>query len=119
VNLHGIASAAVSAINPMVKATYRQSAGYTTDATFKQVPAYLDKSVSVQMQMLSGSQLAQLNGLNIQGVLRSLYVAGEVQGVVRPRAEGGDLFIINGETWLVVQVLETWPEWSKVAICLQ
>ena len=63
----------------------------------------------------------RLYALDIQGVLRAAYIQGNVEGINRVRGKGGDLLTFNGETWLVVVVLETWdtPGWCKVAINLQ
>lgn len=119
-NLHGIAAGVIGAVNPMITAIWRKSNGYTKTADFQQVPAYIDApGTRVQMQGLSAKELQHLNSLNIQGVMRAIHVNGEVQGVARERGQGGDLFVIGAETWLVVQVLETWPDWSRVAVCLQ
>lgn len=119
-NLHAIVAPAIGFVNPHRTVLYRQSAGFTKTADFKQVPAYVNfPATVVQLQALSAKEVQHLDALNIQGVMKSLYMNGDAQGVVRPLAKGGDLFVIDGQTWLVVQVLETWPDWCKVAICLQ
>ena len=33
--------------------------------------------------------------------------------------KGGELVECNSQSWLVVKVLETWPDWCKVAIVYQ
>jgi hypothetical protein len=33
--------------------------------------------------------------------------------------KGGDLFIIDGQTWLVIEPLELWPDWCRLLVCLQ
>lgn len=119
-NLHSLVAGAIAAINPPVVATWRKSNGYTKNAEYQQVPAYIDTTgVQVQMQALSGKETERLNGLNIQGVLRSVHVNGQVAAVSRTLQEGGDVFVVGSQTWLVVQVLESWPDWSRVAVCLQ
>jgi len=40
-------------------------------------------------------------------------------GVVTPKAKGGDLVKIGNDTWLVVKVLEIFPNYTKAVICLQ
>lgn len=119
-NLHAIVSGSIGTVNPHVKALVRYSNGYTISPSGKQVPAYIDvPNQDVQMQALSGKDLAFLQNLNIQGVQRALYMYGDTQGVVRPRAKGGDLVVIGSDVWKVVTVLETWPDWSKVGVTLQ
>lgn len=120
-SLQGIAAGLVAAINPPVSVTYRQSTGMSKDASYKPVPAYAaDVTVSAQMQALTSRELARINALNIQGTVSALYVSGiQPRGADRSKGTGGDLFIINNDTWLVVQVLEQWADWSRVAICRQ
>jgi hypothetical protein len=64
-------------------------------------------------------RLVQTSNVNLQDVTRAFYIRGNAQGIVRPFSKGGDLIQVNGSMWLVVQVLETWPDWSKVAATLQ
>jgi hypothetical protein len=126
VNLHGIVSGAIATINPFVLATLNRSAGYTTAADGKRTPVYsIVPNISVQVQALTYGDLQQLDGLNIQGVRRAVYLNGAALAVVRPLQTGGDLFVFpsgtlpEGTTWLVAHVLEEWPDWYKVAITLQ
>jgi hypothetical protein len=50
-----------------------------------------------------------------------VYLYGDVQGVNRPEAKGGDVLLFHGRIWLVIAVLETWgaAEWCKVAVAEQ
>ena len=116
-DLHAIASSVISAVNPMVNVVFRQSTGYNTSSSGKRLPTYApDVTVTVQLQGLADKELRQLNGLNIGGILSKVYAEGEVSNVIRQSGKGGDIFIINGITWLVVHVLEQWPDWCSVAI---
>ncbi|TIR66396.1 MAG: hypothetical protein E5X24_23645 [Mesorhizobium sp.] len=82
-------------------------------------------SVSLQAQSLTYNDLQLLDGLNIQGVRRAVYLNGSALGVVRELQVGGDLFVFpagtfpEGDTWLVALVLESWPDWCKCAVTLQ
>lgn len=119
-NLHNIARGAIRAVNPEVLGTIRQSTGYTTDAAYKQVPTYRDfPNVRLQVQGMQWKDLRQVDSLNLQGIVRKVFVTGDWGGVIRARDKGGDLIVIKGETWLVVQVLETWADWSSFVIVLQ
>lgn len=123
-NLHGIVSGAIGTVNPPVSGTIKVSTGYTIDATFKQVPAYTTLTgIQMQVQALTYKDLQQLDGLNLNGTRRAIYVNGKFDGVVRPQLKGGDLFVIasgvNAGTWLCAQVLECWPDWCKCAVTLQ
>lgn len=124
-NLHAIVASQIGGVNPFVSATIRRAVGYTTASDGSRTPQYTDISVSVQVQALSFSDLQKLDGQNIQGVRRAIYLSGNVMAVVRAREHGGDLILFpsgtlpEGDTWLAAMVLEQWPDWVKVAITLQ
>jgi len=126
VNLRAIANAYVQPINPDVVSQVRRSSGYTTLPSGKRVPTYETLApIKVQAQALSFGDLAQLDGLNIQGTRRALYFDGHLFGLVRVQRKGGDVLIFptgtfpEGDEWLCVHVLEQWSSWGKVAITLQ
>lgn len=129
-DLRGIANAASDTVNPNIIVSVQTSIGYTIDPTsLKQVPSYATPvSGPAQLQALDGSDLKQIDGLNLQGVLRAIYLRGLLAGTIRPDSKGGDVVIIaaqpNVQTpfvgkWLVVKVLETWPLWTKAVINFQ
>lgn len=120
-NLHGVAANAISAVNPMETATIQVSTGYTTADDGTRVPTYLPaQQVSCQVQALQFSDLTQLDGLNIQGIKRKIYLNGRWDGLVRIDRKGGDLIKMqSGDVYLIVLVLEYWPDWSSLAAVLQ
>jgi len=121
-DLRGIANAVTSTINPNETVTVLRSTGYTIGAGAKQVPAFAAPVTGpAQVQALDANDIKQLDGLNIQGTIRAIYLRGTLAGVVRPNQTGGDIVKRKNETesWLVVKVLESWPDWTKAAICLQ
>jgi hypothetical protein len=129
-NLRGIANALTSTVNPNTAAQLAHSTGYTTSTSGKRTPTYAAPvPVIVQVQALSAPELAHLDSLNIQGVLRNARLDGDWRGVYRPSTQGGDLFTfgttsdvradLQGTTWLIVQVIETWATWCSLAIQLQ
>jgi len=119
-NLHGIVSGAIGAVNPPIDAQAIQATGYTTSPSGKQVPSYgTPVPLTVQKQELSFKDLQHVDGLNLQGQLCSVYLNGQIYGVDRGTAKGGDKFVIGGQTWLVVAVPEQWPDWCRVILCLQ
>jgi hypothetical protein len=120
VNLHAIAGPIVGVVNPNKTGNLYLSTGYTTGANGKQIPSYDPfEDVVMQVQALTGPELRQLDALNIEGTRRAVYLYGNVEGVNRPRNKGGDLLTFDGETWLIVVVLEAWGDWCKVAVALQ
>lgn len=121
-NFHGLVSGVVSAVNPLVPLTVKVNTGYTTDSTGKRTPTYAAPLVNVpgQVQNLTYSDLKQIEGLNLQGIRRAIYINGRVDGLVREGNKGGDIITSpDGNVWLVAHVLEYWPDWCKVAVTLQ
>ncbi len=119
-DLRGLANGVTSTVNPNKTVTVRRSTGYTIGAGRRQVPSYAAPvSGPAQIQALDADDIKQLDGLNIQGTVRAIYLRGVLAGVVRPDGTGGDLVEVDGQTWLVVKVLEGWPTWTKAAIVLQ
>ncbi len=125
-NLRRIANGLTQAVNPNVPATLiRSTGGYATDAAGHRTPAIQQYQIKVQVQGLSGRELQHLEGLNVQGVMRAVYLYGDISGVVRADQKGGDVLKFreaprgSERSWRVVQVLETWPDWCKVAVVMQ
>ena len=126
-DLRGLANGVTSTVNPNKTVTVRRSTGYTIGAGRRQVPSYAAPvSGPAQIQALDADDIKQLDGLNIQGTIRAIYLRGTLAGVVRPNQTGGDLVTIAAPapvalrgTWLVVKVLESWPDWTKAAVVLQ
>ena len=125
-NMHGIVAGAVGAINPLITASVQISTGYSTSSDGNQVPSYATPvNYQVQVQALAFKDIQQLDALNIQGERRAVYVPAQLAGVIRVDQKGGDLLTFAeypggpSHTWLVAVVLETWPDWVKVAVTLQ
>jgi hypothetical protein len=76
-----------------------------------------------QVQPIATPDLKQLDGINLGGVHWKIYLSGEVDAIVRPERKGGDLITISTGrhqgVWLVVGVLEQWPDWCIAAIVQQ
>lgn len=117
-----MANMATSTVNPNEIVTVLPSNGYTTGPGARQVPTYgIPVTGPAQIQALDNSDLRQIEGLNLQGDIRAIYLRGKLAGVIRPEQIGGDL-VKRGfpeETWLITKVLETWPTWTKAVIIRQ
>jgi len=119
-NLRGLANSVSSSVNPNIIVTVKRSTGYTIGTGRRQEPTYAAPVTGpAQLQALDGDDLKQLDGLNIQGQIKAIYLRGVLAGVLRPDGTGGDLIQIGLQEWLVVKVLEGWPTWTKAAIRLQ
>lgn len=123
-NLMGIVQGAISTVTPYVSATLSYSDGFTVNADYSRTPTYTTPIVvPAQVQALTYKDLLQVDAVNLAGEARRVYFYGDVQSVVRAMQKGGDLFTLtdgpNVGTWLVVHVLETWPDWCACACVLQ
>jgi hypothetical protein len=126
-DLRGIANSVSTIVNPNIEVTVQTSDGFTVGAGFRQIPSYNTPVTGpAQLQAMEYADLKQLDGLNIQGVIKAIYLYGSLAGVVRPDSKGGDLITIASPAatqdigeWLVVKVLENWPTWTKAAIVKQ
>lgn len=125
-NLHGIARGAIESVNPDIPAVLKRSTGeYDTAPDGGRTPKYVTCTGNIQVQGVNGRDLEHVNNLNIQGVLRTVFLSCHAFGVVRTSQKGGDLLYFaepyggQAQEWRVVHVAETWPEWSKVIVCLQ
>lgn len=119
--LRGIANRAIQAVRRDENVTIQRSTGSSIGAGLKPQPVYAAAVPAfAQLQALSGDDLKQLEGLNVQGTLLSCYVDGVIKAVERPSGVGGDLVTrADGTVWLVVHVFENWGDWTRAAICLQ
>ncbi|CAK8736335.1 hypothetical protein SODG_000047 [Sodalis praecaptivus] len=67
-NLHGIVSRAVGAINPFIEAQIFKSTGSVKSADYSRVPDYADPvPMMVQKQAVTQGDIRHLDNLNIQG----------------------------------------------------
>ena len=119
-NIRAHANRLTSTINRNTIVVLYKANGYTIGEGRRQIPKY-EKAADyrAQVQALDSVDLKQLDGLNIQGTIRAIYLYPGVSGAYSPNGSGGDLIKYNGQNWLVVRVLESWPEFTKAAIVLQ
>ncbi len=127
-NLHAIVSPIIAAINPMLPVTVQISDGLTTAPDGSRAPTYAaEYQARAQVQAMSSRDLRQVAGINLQGTMVGIYLSGDIEGIVRPLAKGGDLITFpDGSVYLVSVALENWGAanvpaemWSKVACILQ
>lgn len=124
-NLRSIANQYTQTVNKNIDVTWQRSTGYTTSPSGHRVPTTTSTVVKGQVQAVSAETLRHIDGLNIEGLKRSVYLYGNAQGAVRPDAKGGDFLLfpqVPGapvQTWKIVQVVETWSTWCHVIAVLQ
>ncbi len=119
-NLHGIVSGQIEAVNPFETVALSTSLPARQNADGSRTPLYSTEPVTVQVQALTGKDLRQVEQINLQGTLRKFYFYGDVEGIVRSLKRGGDLITRSDSSeWLVTMVMETWPDWCAVIGTLQ
>lgn len=127
-NLHGIVSPIVSAVNPTILVTLQRSIGSVQNADFSRTAQY-DNYINIpaQIQAMQFTDLKQVEGLATTGLRRKIYLYGNSNGIVRTLQKGGDLIILPDQSqWLIVFVFETWGHgllgrrgWCSCCITLQ
>jgi hypothetical protein len=122
--LHQLVRGAINSVNHDKLIPWLASTGAIRDRTTgKATPTFAPvQSIWAQIQPLSTDELAHMENLNIQGVLRQVYMKGAVASAVREDGTGGDLLQFPEvpwgpeRTWLVMRVEEQWPSWCKVVV---
>jgi hypothetical protein len=122
--LHGIVAPIVGSINPNITVKIHPSIGYIENSSGVRKPNYGEPFPLLgQVQSLTYTDIITLNGLNITGIRRAVYLSGDIEGIVRVNQQGGDLIELpDGSVWLVAYVLENYAltsGWVKVAVTMQ
>jgi hypothetical protein len=120
-DLHGIVSGVIDAVNPRIFLFISKSTGYVTNSDGTRTPSYdPPREVLGQVQAETFRDIQQMEGLNLQGTRRVIYLRGHFDGLVRSKNKGGDIITFPDQSvWLIALVLEHWPDWCKVAVTLQ
>ncbi|NTU49337.1 MAG: hypothetical protein HGA87_00315 [Desulfobulbaceae bacterium] len=126
-NLNAISGSVIQDVNPDVEAKLYRYKSYTTTSSGVRVPVYYPaETAMIQCQgVLSAPELAQIAGLNIQGVKQGVYLNGNWQGVVRADKTGGDKLEYADfpgapvKNWLIVHILESFSDFTKVVVAQQ
>lgn len=128
INMHALVRGAITRVNSDISATLRRDTGTpVTQPNGTRLPGYADTTGTVQVQGVVGSDLKHMNDLNIQGVMRKVYLYGDWGGPVRADKVGGDLMLfprVKGGPavlWKIVTIFETWTDagWCSVGVVLQ
>lgn len=126
IDVRGIANAAIQPVNENIAAQYVASTGYNTNAAGARTPTFAAAvPVMIQAQASKEADLRHVEKLNLQSIYKTVRMWGNTQGVVRVEAKGGDLLYFPNvpagtlRVWKVEAVLETWPTWCTVVVCMQ
>ncbi|MCI1437063.1 MAG: hypothetical protein LKI03_06170 [Acetobacter indonesiensis] len=121
IDIFGAAGNLCAPINPHITGTLKGSTGSITNDDFSVTPQYTTATVEIEVQAVSSQDLRQIENINQQADMRSVYVRGAVRALNRPLQIGGDILTFYDSDWLVTQQLEEWGngEWSKVLVTRQ
>jgi hypothetical protein len=125
-NLNFLAGGVAAAVNPQMRVKVQVSTGWTLspNGDGSRIPSYAPPVyVFGQIQPVTWRDIQHLDGLNLQGTRRVIYLNGRIEGLVRPTNQGGDLITLPDKSvWLVTLIIEGWSPtagWTKAAIQLQ
>lgn len=129
-NLHAAVRQIIPAVNADVTGYWYRSNGSSIDSTGRQQPAYqAPLTVQLQVQPPSGRDIKFIDHLQLQGVIRSVWMFSNPQGIVRVNQTGNDLLLFPqwagaaNDTWLVARPDEGWNVdaggWTKLYAVLQ
>lgn len=129
-NLHAVTRAVIPAINPDISGWWYRSKGSVQDDTGRQVAAFQPAvSVQLQVQPPSARDIRFAEFMQLQGVIRTVWMFSNPQGIVRVNQTGNDLLLFPqwagtlNDAWLVAQPDESWNVdangWTKLFATLQ
>ena len=122
-NLNADVAGVIGAVNPRLQVSVRLNQGNITNSDGTRSPSYSDPiSLLAQVQPITWRDIQMMDGLNLQGTRKAIYLSGQIDVLVRVTNQGGDLISFpDGSIWLVGIVLEGWATagWCKVAATLQ
>lgn len=121
IDIFGAAGNLCAPINPHITGILKGSTGSIINDDGSVTPQYTTVSVEMEVQAVSSQDLRQIENINQQADMRSVYVRGAVRALNRPLQMGGDILTFYDSDWLVTQQLEEWGngEWSKVLVTRQ
>ena len=125
INLRAVANSITSTINPNIPAVLKRSTGYTTDDAGVRVNAFTEQNIVIQSQSMTSKELQLVESLGLQGYTRAVHLNGNIEGLRRHVEQGADILRFKQHDdsepmdWLVVQVMESWPNWCRVLLCRQ
>lgn len=129
-NLHSVVRSVISAVNPDIAGYWYVNKGAILGTDGRQVASF-EPAVSVQLQVQppSAKDLRFAEFLQLQGVIRTVWMFSNPNGIVRVNQTGNDLLLFPqwagtpNDAWLVSRPDEGWNVdsggWTKVLATLQ
>jgi len=122
-NLHEIASNAISSINPFQSITIIPRGSYTVNDYGETIVSDGESySILADVQPVNSEDIKFVNNYNESTIYKAFWVSANTFGLNRPIARAGDKVICNGKTYYVTSMPEDWYEtvgWSHFIGALQ
>lgn len=116
-NLRQIVNSITQTVNPNIIVSLQTSAGYQISSGQRQTPLYNPAVTGIgQMQALDGSDLRQIEDMNLQGTLKALYMYGNLAAVMRTDSKGGDLVTIKSGVGRNTQIPVTASQTGVISV---
>lgn len=129
-NLHAVVRSVIPAINPDIAGFWYVNKGAVIGTDGRQTAAFQPPlSVQLQVQPPSAKDLRFAEFMQLQGLIRTVFMFSDPQGIVRVNQTGNDLLLFPqwagspNDTWLVARPDEGWNVdsggWTKLFAVLQ
>ena len=123
-NIFGIVSPIVGAVNPRETLTIYSPVGYVTNADGTRTPnTATPVTVLANVQNADYDTLQQNGGINLSSENLVAYLPGDYTGVVRADQKDGSVIVrADSSRWLVISVSENWQfgsGWTRVLMTRQ
>ena len=117
-SMHDLVANVIGGVNPMMLCQWYKNIGFVSGTDGSVVPSYnAPAPVTCQVQALSSSDRKALNDMGVSGITRKVWCDAQLTGIDREAGLGGDrLYLPDSTTWLVVQVVESWPDWCSAIL---
>ena len=124
-NLRGLANGLTRRINPNIMGEWiRATGGYTTSADGRRTQNTETLQIELQVQPMTSEQQRLTDGQGISGIQCSVYMYGNMHGIVRMDAKGGDMLRFPQypndavRLWKVTNAWN-WDGWSSATVVMQ
>lgn len=117
IDLYGMASGALNAVEPLREIQIFQSTGEEQTYGYGMRASYSNpQPILADVQSVSGQDIQFVQNIAQQGDYRVVYLQASAHAINCPLGCNGDLLFFDGTMWKITQVLEEWDNWRKVFV---
>lgn len=124
-NLHQIVRGSISSVNPETYVKIKKFKSFTIDETGKvknEYSTYLPELIIptfAQIQPVRSEDLEHIANYNSANIYKKMFINGTENGLSQALNTNGDLVVIEGIIWKIVEVVGLWNKsgWNTVIIC--